>query len=344
MFILILNGVTVFKDLKDGQRALMAMSEVIKGLPHLHRSLFLSLLLMANPETGIAENLSYRDLALLLEVEPAPGRKGAGIPKKETIRSYLRTLNEKFPDDFKLITQGQKLRIQFLKMPSIYASFFVSEEEYTDKVGDSTAQNEANVLDFKDNIDNASLPDKTIERPISPICNINNKQTNKQTRVDNFFTRKNIETDFYPNDETIETAHALGLLRVTDEAEINAFIAYNLEKNTLWSDFNPIYLQWLKQGLWYQTKQLARQTSLSVPKRRKHDAFNGSPKSKSFDEIMRELESIADECSREANVSQPLFNFSDSCDTEEDAVTDNSTTHYMVMAENDGYLRESFYA
>lgn len=133
----ILNGATVFKDLKDSQKALMAMSQVINGLPHLYRSLFLSLLLMADPETGIIENLSYRDISLLLEVEPTPGRKGAGIPKKETIRSYLRTLNDKFPEDFKVFTQGKKIKLQFLKMPSIYASFF-SKKECADEVGEST--------------------------------------------------------------------------------------------------------------------------------------------------------------------------------------------------------------
>lgn len=69
-------------------KARLEIESAFNGLPHVHTTLIKSLITRADPETGIVENLSYREIAEFLAIYHAPGRRGAGIPKKETIRSY----------------------------------------------------------------------------------------------------------------------------------------------------------------------------------------------------------------------------------------------------------------
>jgi len=102
-----------------------------KGLLHAHTSLVKSLITLANPLTGIVTDITYGDIADLLTINKAPGRTESGIPQKPTIRSYLRSIEKQCPEDFKVISEGQKLQFQFPKLPAIYAKFLGSTEEYT---------------------------------------------------------------------------------------------------------------------------------------------------------------------------------------------------------------------
>ena len=102
------------------------------GLPHAHISMIGYLINRADPETGIVSDISYRDLASMLSIDPAPGRRGAGTPHKQAIRSYLITIAEQCSKDFKILSQGQRLQVQFLTLPEIYSAHFDQNKVYTD--------------------------------------------------------------------------------------------------------------------------------------------------------------------------------------------------------------------
>jgi len=90
------------------------------GLPHAHICLIGYLINRADPETGIVKDISYRNLSHMLTVDPAPGRRKTGTPQKQAIRSYLITIQNQFPKDFKILSQGQRLHVKFLTLPEIY--------------------------------------------------------------------------------------------------------------------------------------------------------------------------------------------------------------------------------
>lgn len=115
--------------IKNYRSATIELQSRFTGLPNAQGKLVLLLISRADPTTGLVEHLSCRDLANLLTVDRVPGSKGAGVPEIETIRSYLRTIANSFPDEFKLINQGQKIAYQFTGMPKIFAIFFTKQEE-----------------------------------------------------------------------------------------------------------------------------------------------------------------------------------------------------------------------
>lgn len=225
-----------------------------QGLPHAHSSLIKSLLNYVDPETGYVEGLCYRDLCLILAIDPACGRKGTGIPKIETIRSYIRTIASNFPDEFKVVSLGQKLKLQFPKLPEIFAGFFNSKNLYRDQVSASkhpkTQENNGFNHDF--HLDTPC----DIGREFESNLHITNKQeTNLTNNKDRENEKQSIALDFYPSQETILFAQQRGLLKVTDLQEIQSFIDHNLEKQTRWADYNPIFIKWLERGEEYQKRQ-----------------------------------------------------------------------------------------
>lgn len=331
-----------FYNFKDKIILVNAAHQIIQkhfhGLPSTHTTLVKSLISLADPQTGIVANISYRDLCLLLAVDHAPGRKGAGIPRKDTIRSYLRTLEENCPDDFKIVSQGQKLRVQFLKMPEVYAKFFGSKKESTDKTIEKHSKDAHNTIELKENLECVKSSETCIESPILDLHinnNIKTKQTNKtnQEGLLNRFSKKPIAADFYPSDETIEEALSLGLSKVTEREEIEAFIAYNLENNTLWADFNPIFLQWLKCGAWYQ-KQQAQKSAKKTSRSTTH-AAHGIQRQPTFDELMQHVKAL------NCDAINPADSYTETL--EEIDTFDFPQSHLMALESNDRHLRRTFY-
>lgn len=53
-------------------------------------------------------------------------------------------------------------------------------------------------------------------------------------------------------------AFSMGLTKVTDKEEIQAFIKHNKKQNTLWADFNPVFINWLERDAQYMQKQLQK--------------------------------------------------------------------------------------
>jgi hypothetical protein len=215
-----------------------------------------SLISMASPENGIITNISYRVLSDLLTVTPTQGRKDCGTPKKETIRSYLRTIEKQCGEHFKVTTVGQSLRIEFPTLPAIYARHFENTEVYTDENMDEyTLETEAGIDDgvlFDDvKRKEESTQVYTASSVNSPVKknNIKNK-TNKHTNeIQNSFSscRKPISRDFYPSEELIELALEKGLMKVTSDVEIKRFINYNLGQATLWANYDFVFLNWLER-------------------------------------------------------------------------------------------------
>ena len=227
------------------------------GLPYIHVALISRLLSRANPNNGIIDHFTYHDLGLLLTVAAAPGRKDAGSPTKSTLRSILRTIESACRNDFKVVSEGSQLIIQFTTLPQIYAKHDLIQDEISDQI---PYLNTPNVLEksikndgFKCDQTHAQITDLSTEETtiFSPVKNINKTNLNKQqtniTSERNFLGKKPIDATFYPSQETIELALQGGFSKVTDVDEIRKFIAYNQEQGSRWPDFNPIFIKWLER-------------------------------------------------------------------------------------------------
>ena len=236
------------------------MEACFEGLPPSPACLANKLITRASPVTGLVDKITYRDLAILLTVDAAPGRKDSGTPQKQTIRSYLRTIETQCGEHFKVISSGQILKIQFTTMPSIYASYFRSQEEYT---GNNTVLNvvtplidteESSVSEGKENTDQYTQVYTEEYTPATNACVkiktlTSNKQINKTNTGCESFSglRQLISQDFYPSQETIALALSRGHLTVTDDEQIKKFILFNQAISSRWASFDPLYLRWLER-------------------------------------------------------------------------------------------------
>tara|TARA_R110002126_G_scaffold222359_1_gene367526 strand:- start:3168 stop:4007 length:840 start_codon:yes stop_codon:yes gene_type:complete len=224
----------------------------------------------ADPETGIVSDISYRELASMLSIDPAPGRRGAGTPHKQAIRSYLITISEQCSKDFKILSQGQSLQVQFLTLPEIYQAHFSQDKVYTDKhavlIKDKSVEtpHETVVLDTcPDTVSNTEV--YTAASSESYVKNIyktnnNNNKTNEKLLI---------ADDFTPSPETIARATSMGIHFAEDLNEIQAFIDHNKAAGSLWADFNPIYLRWLARSA------ERKQQPSNQPKEIKHARSSG---------------------------------------------------------------------
>jgi hypothetical protein len=254
--IMLNKSIEFFSEIEKYNKARIELELQFQGLPYPHTTLIKSLISLANPMTGIIESITYNDIANLLVVNTAPGRRNAGVLQKQTIRSYFRTIEQCCTKSFQIISEGQSLKIKFPTLPKIYSSYFdventdlytgESTDLYTSKTLDSTGQ--CHVLE------NQLNTDKYTEVYTEPyigtepaknnnIFNINKKQQHTT------HTGFSISDDFYPSDKTIASALAKGFSSVTCPTQIKNFIDYNKARGSAWADYNPIFLKWLEQDL-----------------------------------------------------------------------------------------------
>lgn len=287
-----------------------------QGLPHAHASLIKSLLNYADPQTGMIEGLSCRDLCLLLAVDPACGRKGSGIPKIETIRSYLRTISSTFPADFKIVSVGQKLKLQFPSLPALFENYFDLNNLYGDESPYQSLEKNQSMTGLNQDFCLDEITHFHEECESDSHITITNKETNNYNNQQFENKKQPISLDFFPDEKTILIAEQKGLLKVTDAQEIQAFIQHNLKNQTKWSDYNPIFLQWLERGVEYKAKKQKMKTN---DLRSKSNESSSKPKKcKSRDDLLREV--------FEAN-------------REELQSSDYKSSHFDGMDENDLPLR-----
>lgn len=116
------------------QKARQEIEQRFLGLPYMHTALIGLLLSKAHFSTGIVENITYQDLCDTLVVKPAPGRKDSGAPSKSTLRSVLRTIESTFQNDFKIISEGQHLILQFITLPQFFNNYDLISEEISDQI------------------------------------------------------------------------------------------------------------------------------------------------------------------------------------------------------------------
>ena len=234
--------------------ARIEVESFFNGLPHVHTTLIKSLINSANPVDGCVESRSYNNLTDLLKVTKAPGRKNANI-QKQTIRSYLKTIENLCPEHFQVTSEGQKLIIKFPTLPSIYAKCFKNTDLYT---GENTVLCTLKTLDSADQndiLESQLNTDEYTEVYTEPyigtesaknnnIFNINKKQQQHTTH-----TGFSIADDFFPSEKTIASALAKGFSSATCPTQIKNFIDYNKARGSVWADYNPIFLKWLEQDL-----------------------------------------------------------------------------------------------
>ena len=259
------------------------------GLPYVHVALISKLLSRANPNNGIIDDFTYHDLGLLLTVAAASGRKDAGTPTKSTLRSILRTIESACGADFKVVSEGSQLIIQFTTLPQIYAKHDLIQDEISDQIAhlntrelleESRQSDEFRCDQIHAQITDLSTHQSTVFSPVKNInkTNINKQQTNI-TGERNFSSKKPIDETFYPSQETIELALQRGFAKVTDLAEISKFIAYNQGQGSRWPDFNPIFIKWLER----EKAQASNQQK--TPSR--NDYERRTPKGNSFELLMQ---------------------------------------------------------
>ncbi|STX88316.1 hypothetical protein [Legionella feeleii] len=238
-------------NIKAYNKARLEIEGIFNGLPHVHTTLIKSLITRADPETGIVENISYREIAEFLAIYHSPGRRGAGIPKKGTVRSYFRTIAENHPENFKLVSQGQKFKCQFPKLPAIYAHYLARKEVGTGSSNQGNTREGQAETGGKTNCKVAADACKPCEHPAAakpqPPVKKNNKITTNNNHNQFQARLKPIAADFVPAPETIAKALALGYSDVGDLEDIQAFIRYNQSIGSRFADYNPVYLRWLSR-------------------------------------------------------------------------------------------------
>jgi hypothetical protein len=240
------QGVVVNR-LEQYKKGIVEIERPFIGLSYAQALLAKSLITRADPATGIVNDISYQDLANLLTINPAPGRKNSGTPTKQTIRNYIKSIERECGKYFKVISEGQNLQFLFPELPKIFSKIFEDREVNT-QVNSSNAHKNTEENKVFDDVVNIHL-NTDVNPPNSAVkklfININNKH-NKQTH-EKIGDKKLITENFYPSAATIEQAHRLGFTKVTDPDEIKDFIKYNLERKTLWVDHNPLFLKWLER-------------------------------------------------------------------------------------------------
>ena len=298
------------------------------GLPHIHFALISRLLSRANPNTGIIDDLTYQDLGGLLTVATAPGRKDTGIPTKSTLRSILRTIESVCENDFKVVSEGQKLIIHLAMLPHIYAKHDLIQEQISDQIVDLNLPNrldksrktdENRCVQISDQIMEQSTEVSTVLLPVKNITktNLNKQQTN--ITGDGYFqvAKQPIRDDFYPSPETISAALSRGLIKVTDPTEIQKFIAYNQQQQNRWQDFNPIFIKWLERE---QAQALTPQVT-----RKNHERY---PNKRSTYELTMQAVLAANKLARAP--------YENNLECEESLFMHRS--HSMAMGSNDSHL------
>ena len=248
--------ISMLECVKYNNNARREVEYCFRGLSPAPGYLAILLSTRANPITGTVENITYRELALLLTVDAASGRKDSGVPQKHTIRSYLRTIETQCSEHFKIISDGQSLKIQFLTLPAIYASHFNCEEVYTPvstnqsthetliNTGLNASNNtEINTEEYTDlyTPEGAQVINAHAIKPNQIKPNNNNPVSDESADV-----KKPISGDFYPSQFVIDKALSLGFSRVTDAEELSKFILFNRASGSLWRNYDYVYLMWIE--------------------------------------------------------------------------------------------------
>lgn len=253
------------------------------GFPYGPALLIKSLINLADPATGIVYDVSYHDIAKLIEINPAPGRKESGTPSKQTIRNYIKSIERECGEYFKVVSEGQSLKFLFPQLPKIFSKIFENTEVNILTNPVNTQENIDEKVVFNDEVNIELNTEVDIHSPSVKklFININNNTNNNNLgeEIGNKNLKQPISPNFYPSQKTIDRAIASGYGFATDTNIIQEFI----DKNTAWgstfADFNPIYLSFLAK----HAERKQQESVISNTQTRSKDNERASPKVNSYD-------------------------------------------------------------
>lgn len=273
-------------------KARLSIEDKFRGLPYAHIVLVNYLIARANPVNGTVSRINYNDIALLLTIHKAPGRKESGIPTKQTVRNYIKTIERQCGDHFKVISEGQTLKFLFPSLPRIFSKFFNNPDDDTESKFSESLIGSENLGHFNLQANReVNTEPNTDSNAVKNIYILNKTNNNKLTNTVNmrFCSSKNhIDDDFYPSPATIEKALSMGLGKVIDQDEINAFIEHNKNNFTRWADFNPVFLTWLERDAEY-TKNKQQRSEKTVRSQRNEQ---GSNQNSQYPELLRQVSEL----------------------------------------------------
>ena len=253
------------------------------GLPYAQTKIVYSLITIADPITGIVNDISYHELAKILTVAPSSGRKNSGVPSKQTIRNYIKSIERECGEYFRVISEGQTLKFLFPELPKIFSKVFESREVNTQDNPVNIYENIAEKVVFDDEVNielntEVNTPNLSVKKL---FININNNTNNNNLgeEIGSKNLKQPISPNFYPTQKTIDRAIASGYSFVTDTIIIQEFI----DKNTAWgstfADFNPIYLSFLAK----HAERKQQESVISNTQTRSKNNERASPKVNSYD-------------------------------------------------------------
>jgi hypothetical protein len=294
-------------------------------------SLIKSLITLADPLTGIVSDISYYDLARIITVNPAPGRKESGVPSKQTIRNYINSIERECGEHFKIISEGQTLKFLFPEIPKIFNKLFENREVNTEANINRTHENTGEKAVFEHEINTElNIEGNTRNDAVKKLfININNNNNNTPGQLIGTKNNKQaIAADFYPNQETLSRAIASGYSFATNPDVIQEFIDKNTAWGSTYADFNPIYLCFLAK---YSQFQQPKQTEQNA-KIRNINNERTSPKNNSYEAAMERVRQ--DNADAIAPSTQELFPAPQiiHCAIEH-------TTHFMALGGVDEVVR-----
>lgn len=236
------------RKIEQYNKAIIEIESPFINISYAQALLAKSLITRADPTTGVVSDISYQDLANLLTINPAPGRKNSGTPTKQTIRNYIKSIERECGEYFKVISEGQNLQFLFPELPKVFSKILENREVNTLVNSSDSHENteEIRVFDPEVNLHlNTDVnPPNSVVRKLYFNKNINNNN-NTVKMIGSKNLKQPISPNFYPSPDTIARAVASGYSFAADANIIEEFI----DKNTAWgsefADFNPVYLCFL---------------------------------------------------------------------------------------------------
>ena len=257
-------------------RTISIVKKSTEGLPRKVKAAILSVLDTLDHKTGLAEVPSLQLLVRDLWEEKTNGRKVEPI-SKDTIRSYLKTMNLCSNGLIQVTSKNKKISVYFPLIEQEYKNSLKQDKE--------TAETNAN---------------KTKKKPVNTnvSCNLGIKETAMQTSKEsanhsselyinkNKIINKNINNkisiwlEFEPVTETTNASLTAGHSLSFIKSETQRFIRWNLTSKSKYTptEWQNVFLLWLEKTAKYNSQKEQEQTTT----RKTRNAITTTGASKQF--------------------------------------------------------------
>lgn len=275
------------------------ISNSAEGLPYPVLALILKIQKGLNEETGIIEIDSLQKLQHDMWVERVQGRKVEEI-KKETIRSYLRTMHKCSRGLIQVTTsKDKKIQVFFPLVKKAYENFVAQNKEYSDTSSNKNKEN----LGRTRAVASQAIKTDTTQRanssaPKTPINKIINKNINKKISM---------WLEFEPTEVTIETSLLAGYSIEFIQTQTQRFIKWNLNNNSKYTaqEWQEIFILWLsKTSTYNELKEINNQPNTRKTRNAERSANKKQYKS-TVDEVYANIELFNQRVA--AQTPQPLI-------------------------------------